>query len=145
MPPKTGPKKSAKSEEDKKKDTGKNAKKGGDETSAGNADFTSLSNENTSSSKMAASNLIRGTSQSGTPLDDHLNRETGVSTSELSQHTDGIRDGGETGATTGDSLGGAQSETDVKYEEPILPNLIVLRFVIMNKNNKKLNLISFHQ
>ncbi|CAF3379397.1 unnamed protein product [Rotaria socialis] len=133
MPPKAGQKKSAKSEEDpKKKDTLKNAKKGADESNAaglGNTDLGSISNENVTSSKTGAGNLTRGASHSGTPLDDHSNKEPGVSTSELSQHTDGNRESGETGLNTGGSINGAAlSEADVKYEEPILPNLIVLGY-----------------
>ncbi|CAF3844961.1 unnamed protein product [Rotaria magnacalcarata] len=133
MPPKAGQKKSAKSEEDpKKKDTSKNAKKGADESNAaglGNSDLGSISNDNITSSKIGASNLTRGASHSGTPLDDHSNKEPGVSTSELSQHTDGNRESGETGINTGGSINGAAlSEADVKYEEPILPNLIILGY-----------------
>lgn len=133
MPPKTGQKKSAKGEDDtKKKDTAKGGKKGAEETSGtalGNAELGSLSNDNTSSSKIATGSFVRGASQSGTPLDDHANKEPGVSTSELSQHTDGNREGGEGGANTGESTSGTGlTDADIKYEEPVLPNLIVLRF-----------------
>jgi hypothetical protein len=66
----------------------------------------------------------------GTPLEESANKETGVSTSELSQHADGNRENGEGGINAGDNINGTGlSDADIKYEEPILPNLIVLRFV----------------
>ncbi|CAF1078293.1 unnamed protein product [Rotaria sp. Silwood1] len=132
MPPKTGTKKSAKAEDDTKKKDTKGTKKGTEETSGtvlGNIELGSVSNDNTSTSKIATSNLTRGASQIGTPLDEHTNKDPGVSTSELSQHADGHRESGETGLNIGDSLNGtALSDADIKYEEPILPNLIVLSY-----------------
>jgi hypothetical protein len=134
MPPKTGSKKSAKSEDDtKKKDTAKTTKKGAEEnatTVVANTDLSSLANDHSPSSKTAAGNLLRGTSQLGTPSDENTHKEMGISLSELSQHTDGNREGGDGGANVGDNItGAAASDADIKYEEPILPNLIVLRFV----------------
>ena len=125
MPPKTSTKKSAKSEDDtKKKDTGKNSKKASEEASA--ADAASAFNDATST-KTAAINAQRGASQLGTPPEENAHKEHGLSTSELSHHTDGNRDSGEAGLNTTDSSSGAHPpEVDVKYEEPILPNLIVL-------------------
>ncbi|CAF1308496.1 unnamed protein product [Rotaria sordida] len=132
MPPKAGTKKSAKSEDDSKKKDTKASKKGAEETSGttlGNIDIGSVSNDNTSTSKVATSNLARGPSQSGTPLDEHINKDPGVSTSELSQNTDGNRESGETGLNAGESSSGTVlSDADIKYEEPILPNLIVLSY-----------------
>lgn len=132
MPPKTGQKKSAKSEDDtKKKEGGKTGKKGAEDSSTnvlGNADLAASSNDNASSSKLITGGLPRGTSQVGTPLNEHGNKDPGLSTSELSHHTDGNREGGEGGMNIGDSLTGiSQSDADIKYEEPILPNLIVLK------------------
>lgn len=125
MPPKAGTKKSAKSEDEiKKKDTGKNSKKNSEEASA--ADAASAFNDGTSS-KTAAINAQRGTSQLGTPPEEHAHKDPGLSTSELSHHTDGKGESGEGGLNTTDSSSGAHlPEADVKYEEPILPNLIVL-------------------
>ena len=133
MPAKVGPKKSAKSEDDiKKKETAKSLKKGAEEANGatlGNAELGSMSNGNLSASKTAAANLIRGTSQLATPLDEQTNKEAGISMSELSQHTDVNREGGE---NAGENVSdGTQANAEVKYEEPILPNLIVLRFTIL--------------
>jgi hypothetical protein len=132
MPPKTGTKKSAKSEDDiKKKDTGKSSKKGAEDIAGntlGSSDLGSALNDS-NASKIPAANLIRGSSQLGTPLEESANKETGVSTSELSQHADGNRENGEGGINAGDNINGTGlSDADIKYEEPILPNLIVLRF-----------------
>ena len=128
MPPKMGTKKSAKSDDDtKKKETNKGSKKGTDEGGvplAGSNDIGSSSNDNNSSSKVPPGNLMRGTSQLGTPSEENANREPGASTSELSHHTDGGRDGADGGES---AAGTALADTDIKYEEPILPNLIVQR------------------
>jgi hypothetical protein len=60
-------------------------------------------------------------------LDDAANKDAGISSSELSHHTDGNREGGEAGLNSTDNITGANvPEVEVKYEEPILPNLIVL-------------------
>jgi len=128
MPPKTSTKKSAKSEDEtKKKETTKSSKKSVEETP--NVDLGSLLNDNTST-KNTAINAPRGTSQLGTPSEDNTNKEPGVSTSELSHHTDGNRDSGEGGINLGDSTSGIIiPDAEIKYEEPILPNLIVLEFV----------------
>lgn len=125
MPPKTGTKKSAKSEDDtKKKDTGKNSKKTSEDASA--ADAASAFND-TTSAKNAAINAQRGASQLGASPEESAHKEPGPSISEMSHHTDGNREGGEAGLNTTDNNSGAVSpELDVKYEEPILPNLIVL-------------------
>ena len=123
MPPKTGTKKSAKSEdESKKKETAKGLKKGGEET--GSNDLSSSANDNNSFSKGSPGNAARGTSQLATPSEDNVNREPGASTSELSHHTEGGREGAD-GADS--AAGTALAEADIKYEEPILPNLIVQR------------------
>lgn len=126
MPAKAGTKKSAKSEDDtKKKDTTKTTKKSVEDTTS--ADPTSVINDN-ASAKLAAINVARGTSQLGTPLDEHSNKEGGISTSELSHYADGNRES-EGGFNSADGVSGAFiPEIEVKYEEPILPNLIVLRF-----------------
>ena len=124
MPAKTGTKKSAKSEEEgKKKDTNKGSKKTAEETSP--ADAGSALND--SSTKTPAAGATRRTSQLGTPLDDAANKEAVISTSDSSQPTDGNREAGGTKLNTTDSSAGANvPEVEVKYEEPILPNLIVL-------------------
>lgn len=129
MPPKTGTKKSAKSdEENKKKDTTKSSKKPAEETSP--ADVGSTLND--SLTKTSAANIARGTSQLGTPLEDTANKDAGISTSELSHHADGNREAGETGLNSADNSAGANvPEVEVKYEEPILPNLIVLELVLL--------------
>lgn len=126
MPPKAGTKKSAKSEDDtKKKDTAKTKKTTED---SNNADVNAVLNDN-ASAKLAAINAARGTSQLGTPLDDNSNKEGVISTSELSHYQDGNRDIGDGGLNPIDGTSGTfVPEIEVKYEEPILPNLIVLRF-----------------
>ena len=59
-------------------------------------------------------------------------RRPGVSTSELSQNTDGNRENGEAGVNGGETANGAAAtEADIKYEEPVLPNLIILRLIIL--------------
>jgi len=124
MPPKkTGGKKETKSEDDtKKKESTKNSKKNVVEDTG---DLGSATTGNTSS-KTGTGNLPRGTTQLGTPTEESINKEAGGLPSEPSQLTEGNREGGETGdITTGTGL----SDADIKYEEPILPNLIVLRFV----------------
>lgn len=128
MPTKTGTKKSAKSEDEiKKKDATKSSKKSVEETSG--LDLGSVLNDNTSA-KLAAINATRGTSQLGTSSDDNTNKEAGISTSELSQHTDGHRELGEGGINLVDGTSGTIiPDVEIKYEEPILPNLIVLKFV----------------
>ncbi len=131
MPPKTATKKSAKVEDDnKKKDTGKSSKKTVEETNGantlGSSELGSILNDS-NASKIPAANLVRGSSQLGTPLDETANKETGVSTSELSQHADGNGEGGNNAADN--NTGTSSSEAEIKYEEPILPNLIVLRYV----------------
>lgn len=125
MPPKTGTKKSAKSEDEiKKKDTGKNSKKTSEDASA--ADAASAFND-TTSAKNAAINAQRGASQLGTPPEESAHKEPGPSTSEMSHHNDGNHEGGEAGLNaTDNNASGLLPEHDVKYEEPILPNLIVL-------------------
>ena len=131
MPPKTGTKKSAKAEDEtKKKETGKSTKKGAEETGGAsalpsNVDLASISNDNASTAKGQAAALQRGNSQIGTPSDDNANREHGVSTSELSHHTDPNRDGLDTGES---GRADGQADGEIKYEEPILPNLIVLSY-----------------
>lgn len=131
MPTKAGAKKSAKSEDEtKKKDNVKGGKKGSDETGGpsaqpSNVDLASVSNDNASVSKGQAGVLQRGNSQLGTPSDENANRDQRISTSELSHHTDANRDGLETGDS---ARGDGQNEADIKYEEPILPNLIVLSY-----------------
>ena len=131
MPPKTGTKKSAKTDDDpKKKETGKSTKKAAEEsggTSAlpSNIDLTSTSNDNASTAKGQGAVLQRGNSQIGTPSEDNQNRDHGISTSELSHHTDVNRDGLETGDS---GRADGQNDADIKYEEPVLPNLIVLNY-----------------
>ena len=128
MPPKGGSKKSAKSDEEvKKKDTTKGTKKGAEETTS--SDPNSIGND--TSTKTAAINANRGTSQlAGGSSDEIITKEPGVSTSELSHYTDGNRDNGESGNHIGDSaLGVTIPEIDIKYEEPVLPSLIILKFV----------------
>jgi hypothetical protein len=137
MPPKAGTKKSAKNEDEtKKKETTKSSKKTVEETSG--VDLGSVLNDNTSS-KIAAINASRGGSQLGTPSEENTNKEAGVSTSELSHHADGNRESGEGGINIGDSISGTIiPDIEIKYEEPILPNLIVLEFVQL-KLKKKFN------
>jgi hypothetical protein len=128
MPAKTGTKKSAKTDdENKKKDTTKGSKKSVEDTSS--ADIGSVLND--SSAKLATINAVRGSSQLGASLDDNSNKEAGISVSELSHHTDGNREPGETGLNTTDNSGANIPEQEVKYEEPILPNLIVLELVLL--------------
>lgn len=130
MPPKTGTKKSAKSEEDsKKKDGGKGSKKPAEEPG-------SVEPSASSDGKTGASALVRGLSQTG-GVDDGTNREPGVSTSELSHHTDSNRETGEAGGNAAENTSGtANPEVDIKYEEPILPNLIILEFVDLKFKEK---------
>ena len=130
MGPKGGVKKSAKSEDDiKKKETGKSSRKGNEDGNAAlssSNDLASASNDNPGSTRVPPMNLVRGTSQLGTPSEENTNREPGVSNSELSHHTDGNREGAD---AADNSNGVAANEVpEIKYEEPILPNLIVLRF-----------------
>ncbi|CAF1003902.1 unnamed protein product [Adineta steineri] len=121
MPAKAGGKKTAKSEDDtKKKESTKNSKKGTDET----GDNVSATGH-ASPTKTAAGNLARSSSQAGTPIDENMNKDTGGLTSEPSQHTEGNREGGETGDNA--TIAGV-ADADIKYEEPILPNLIVLSY-----------------
>ncbi|CAF3897884.1 unnamed protein product [Adineta steineri] len=121
MPAKAGGKKGAKSEDDtKKKESTKNSKKGTDETGD-----NVVATGNASPTKTAAGNLARSSSQAGTPIDENINKDTGGLTSEPSQHTEGNREGGETGDNA--TIAGV-ADADIKYEEPILPNLIVLSY-----------------
>jgi hypothetical protein len=127
MPPKTSAKKGTKSEDETKKKDTKGSKKPAEDTTGGEPG--SVLND-TASSKQAAINVTRGTSQLGTPSEENPNKEPGLSTSELSHHTDGNREIGEGGINLIDSSSGANiPEVEIKYEEPILPNLIVLKFV----------------
>lgn len=122
MGPKTGTKKSAKTEDDsKKKDGGKSSKKSTEDNASNDP---SSGND----AKGGAANLLRGTSQLGTP-DEIANKEPGVSSSELSHHTDPNRETGDSGMNqTENNSGTPIPEADIKYEEPILPNLIILEY-----------------
>jgi hypothetical protein len=128
MPPKAGAKKSAKSDDEpKKKETTKGGKKPAEETTG--VDLGSVTNDS-ASAKTAAINAVRGASQSGTPSEENNNKEPGVSTSELSHHTDGNREAGDSRLNLADNSSGMNlPEYEIKYEEPILPNLIVLEYV----------------
>lgn len=134
MAPKTVAKKSARSEDEtKKKEGAKGSKKNSEDANAGlggSTDLASTIHENQSSSKIPPVNLNRGASQLGTPSEENTNREAGVSTSELSHHADGIRDGIDPGENHGSTT--IADPIDIKYEEPILPNLIILRFEYRN-------------
>ncbi|CAF1065417.1 unnamed protein product [Adineta ricciae] len=122
MPAKAGGKKAAKSDDEpKKKDSTKGSKKNAEDA----GEVGSATTGNTSSSKTPAGNLARGTSQLGTPTDESSTKEAGASTIEPGQQTEGNREGGE----PGDNAASAPvPEADIKYEEPILPNLIVLNY-----------------
>ena len=120
MPGKAGGKKGAKSDDEpKKKESTKGSKKNAEDAGEGGSATTGQS------SKTPAGNLTRGTSQLGTPTDETSNKDAAGSTVEPSQQTEGNREGTE----AGDSASGiGVPEADIKYEEPILPNLIVLRY-----------------
>ena len=132
MPPKTGSKKSAKADDDhsKKKDSTKSGKKSANEPSASllsSIDHGSATHETSAVSKGPANTLVREASQFGTLSEDNTHRELATSLSELGPHSDVQRESATNGEhpTTAGPL-----EADIKYEEPILPNLIVLRFVV---------------
>lgn len=120
MPGKAGGKKGAKSDDEpKKKDSTKGSKKNADD--AGESGSTATGQ----SSKTPVGNLARGASQLGTPTDETSNKDTTGSTAEANPLTEGNKEGAE--AADSASAAGVP-EADIKYEEPILPNLIVLRY-----------------
>lgn len=116
MPAKAGGKKVPKSDDEpKKKESTKGSKKNAEDAAeAGSA-----------TSKTPAGNLARGASQIGTPTDELSSKELGASTTDPGQQAEGNREGGEASDNTASA---AVPEADIKYEEPILPNLIVLKY-----------------
>ena len=133
MPAKAGGKKAAKSDDEpKKKDSTKGSKKNNEDV----GEVGSATTGQTSSSKTPAGNQVRGTSQLGTPTDESSNKEPGASTIEPGQQTEGNREGGE----AGDNAASVPvPEVDIKYEEPILPNLIVLKYEYSEYRHKPLS------
>ena len=139
MGPKTGTKKSAKSEDELKKKDGGGGGKSSKKSTEDNASNDPSSGNDT---KTGTANLVRGASQIGSP-DENTNREPGVSISELSHHTEPNRQTGELGMNSAENNPGTPvPEADIKYEEPILPNLIILEQVDLKIDIESIDLLS---